>query len=297
MILSSLTILKIKFLLPFYYPKITIPLLWDDKNDKIVARVKIMIYELDPKLRFIEIKKKSPASLPAVNVMDSATHKIDAVRIAYETGVITNSQLMRNVLESQGVRYLEPGERPKLPEITDERLEDLFAEAVIPAFKEGLRGISEFYNSQPMFDRYSFEQGDNDLERRKWLNFIMRIYGEKNVKDEYDFKNQLSSNLMGRLQLYVDFAGKYNKDKERHKELIEAFVYMKNDLASAIADYNKLPLEEKLAIVLFFEEQAKLFFDLLAGTVDPSEILKKRQEAENKKPDEDPDGQLVGMEK
>lgn len=255
-----------------------------------------MIHELDPKLRFVEIKKKSPGFLPVVDVVDSATPKIDAVRIAYETGVITNSQLMRTVFENQGVCYLEPGEKPKLPEIRDERLEDLFIEPIIPALKGGLKGISEFYYSQPMVDRYSFEPGDNDLERRKWLNLNMDIYGKKIVRDEYDSKNQLSSNLMGRLQLSVDFAGKYIKDKEKHKELIRALVCMKNDLIFAIADYNKLPLEEKLAVVLFYEEQAKLFFDLLAETVDPSEILKKRQEAENKTPDEDPDRQLEGIE-
>lgn len=255
-----------------------------------------MISELGPKLRFVEIKKKSPAFLPVVNVMDSATPKIDVVRIACEEGVITNAQLMRNVFESQGVRYLEPGERPRLPEITDTILEDLFVKPIIPALKGGLKGISEFYYSQPMIDIYSFEPGDNDLERRKWLNLNTNIYGKKIVKEEYDYKNQLSSNLMGRLQFCVDIAGRYFRDREKNKELIEALVYVKSDLISTIADYNKLPLEEKLAVVLFYEEQAKLFFDLLAGIVDPSEILSKRQGAENKNPDNDPNRQLVGIE-
>lgn len=85
----------------------------------------------------------------AVNVVDSTTPKIDAVRIAYEEGIITSSQLIRNVFESQGVCYFDPGERPTLTEITDKRYEELFLKPLIPTLKGLLNDVSGFYNSQP----------------------------------------------------------------------------------------------------------------------------------------------------
>lgn len=252
-----------------------------------------MISESEPKIRLVEVKKKSPAFLPAVGVVDSASPQIDAVRISFENGALTVPQMMKNIFESQGVSYFNPGEKSMLPEITDERLKELgFPESLVPLFKGLLNDTRRFYYSQPMVDRYSFEQGDSDIERRIWQNFACTRYGKKTIQEEYDLSNQLSSNLLGKLQYTVDLASRFI-DQEKHKDLATLNKQIKKDLIDALLDYNQLPLDEKLAVVLFFEEQAKLFFDLLAGVKNPTEVLRKRREGNNK-PDENNNSQLVG---
>lgn len=287
-------------LLPFYYTKLPPYLPWDDKNGKIVLRVKIMIEKIgDTKAQEFRVIRKTP-SYEIVNIThEGAVPFMDAFIAAEKTGYVTKKGMMRTILDTYHLRPVNVGEKPALPQISDARIREIAIERREQQLASAIAGIAEFYSRQAFIDNFSSLPNGGGDERRVWEILANERYGK--IFPEENDRNQLSSNsqtpLVSGLTLVIGTL--------KQSQLKNAAKIISADFFSASKTYKKLPLKGKLQITTFFNEDTLLIFRLLAGKLDPQEFMEKREKVREQRQqiveilerDGDPDSQLVGAER
>lgn len=250
----------------------------------------------DIKAQEFRVIRKTP-SYEIVNIpQEGAVPFIDAFMAAEKTGHITKKGMMRTVLDTYYLTPVNLGEKPDLPQISDNRIREIAVEGREQILLSAMTSLAEFYSRQAFIDNFSRLPHGGGNERRSCEILANERYGK--VFPEENNWNQLSSNS----QLLIVPASTLASRVLKEGSLKDAIESINADFLSAAKTYQKLPLKTKLQTTIFFNEDVLSIFRLLSGQLDPQEFMEKHERVREHRQqiveilerDGDPDGQLVG---